>query len=114
MHGAKYNSMISEEIAGMRREIEQARELLLDAAGGLTTGFAGVCRVISESGPTPGTSAKLEREISAMVTALQFQDLLDQILGHALRRLDAIEVGLGIAAAPDVSETAARGRPVVE
>jgi len=94
----------------MRREIEQARELLLDAVGKLITGFGGVSRVIAESGPTSGTSAKLEREISAIITALQFQDLLDQILGHALRRLDAIEVELGIAAAPTVSETAPHGR----
>jgi len=113
MPGTKHNSMIGEEIAGMRREIDQARELLLDAIGKLTAGFAGVRDVIAESGQAP--SAKLDQEISAIVTALQFQDLLDQILGHALRRLDAIEGALGIVTeGSGAAETAPRGKPVAQ
>ena len=111
MPGAEHNSMIGEEIAGMRREIGQARELLVDAIDRLSAGFAGVRRVVGESGLA---SAKLDREMAAIVTALQFQDLLDQILGHALRRLDAIEGGVGATARTEGAEHAPHGQPVAQ
>lgn len=107
MSGAKHNSMIGEEIAGMRREIDQARELLRDAIGKLCAGFTGVTRVVAEAALAPGASANVDREISSIVTALQFQDLLDQILGQTLRRLDAIEAGLGMAGSTAAASEAA-------
>ena len=96
MPGRQHNSMIGEEIAGVRREIGQARELALDAVGKLSAGFAGVNRAIAEAKPARAVAAKLGREISAIVTAMQFQDLLDQVLGQALRRLEAIEAEVGV------------------
>jgi len=110
MVGAKHNSMIGEEIAGMRQEIGQARELLLDAIGKLCAGFSGVTRAVRETGLAPVASARIDREVSSIVTALQFQDLLDQILGQTLRRLDAIEAGLGIAVKPG-SASKGKGAP---
>jgi hypothetical protein len=60
------------------REIEQVRSILRHAIDGLVAEFG-------------------ERAFGAGVMALQFQDLSDQLLASALRRIDNVRVALGAA-----------------
>ena len=103
----------------MRREIGQVRELLRDAIEKLTAGFVNVGGLIRENARDPEFAAKADREVSAIVTALQFQDLLDQLLNHSLGRLEVIEAELQGATAPAAPVAGAEGarlnsRPVAQ
>src|SRR5437763_1374986 len=87
--------MIQEEINGMRREIGQARELLEDAVDKLTGGFERVSVLLHEYGGDGSVVTRVDGELGRLVTALQFQDLLNQLLGHVAARLDAVQAVIG-------------------
>ncbi len=83
-------------------------------------------------------AAQIEQEVDAAVTALQFGDLVAQLLNHAMVRVDAIGAALqridlldagqeggehvckprqfheGVSKAVMLADTASRGRPAVE
>ena len=94
------SSMIFDEILSMKRELGQARDLLRDAIGKLTTSFGNIDSLLGEIGEHEELKRKVDQEIGAVVTALQFQDMIDQLLNHTLGRLDAIERELGAGQTP--------------
>jgi len=75
----------------MRREIGQARDLVRDAVEKLLGSFDAVAAATRAGGLAPEVQARVQREIGTVVTALQFQDMVDQLLGHVLKRVEAIE-----------------------
>lgn len=90
--------MIVEEFSGIRREIGQARDLMRDAVEKLAVSFDAVARATAAGGLEPAAQARVRMEIGTLVTVLQFQDMADQLLGHVLKRVAAIEQGVGAAA----------------
>jgi hypothetical protein len=96
--------MISEELSGMRREIGQARDLMRDAVEKLLLSFTAISQAAEAANLDEAALARMQREVGVVVTVLQFQDMVDQILGHVLKRVDAIEAagegGDGGAAGP--------------
>lgn len=103
--------MIDEELSGMRREIAQARELLHDAVEKLVTSFMKISALAhAEVGKVAGgvsvqeakgLAACIKSEVDSAVTALQFQDMIDQLLNHTLKRLDILEQALTEAGGPE-------------
>ena len=96
--------MIQEEIAGIRREIDQARDLVRDAIEKLTAGFARIGELTAPGAVEDVRTSAILNEVSSVVTALQFQDMVEQLLVHTLKRLDAVEKAL------EAGETLAPGR----
>jgi hypothetical protein len=86
--------MIEEEIERTKLEIAESRDLLREAIERLSAGFANLGELLRASELEPGFAAAAAREVSAIVTALQFEDRLDQSLSRALGNLEAIEAGL--------------------
>ena len=93
--------MIQEELSGMRREIGQARELLRDAIEKLMLSFTAIGQAADVEGKAERSDARARviREVGVAVTALQFQDMVDQLLNHVLKRVDALEEEIGLEAA---------------
>lgn len=75
----------------MRREIGQVRELLRDAIEKLSDGFMRIDAVVAERSRDAGLAAEVRKQAADVVTTLQFQDMVDQLLNHTLKRLDVIE-----------------------
>ena len=102
--------MISEELSGMRREIGQARDLMRDAVDKLLQSFDAIAQAAQSGGLDPRASARVRQEIGTVVTVMQFQDMVDQLLGLVLKRVDALDAaGGGAAGAP-----ATAARPVAQ
>lgn len=83
--------MIEQELYEVRRDLEQARDLLHDAVDRLTASFTRIAALVDAAIMEGETAGPVQKEVGAVVVALQFQDLIDQLLGHALKRLDAME-----------------------
>lgn len=77
--------LVDEQLASSQREIADVRSILADAVARLMRDRCGTndCKVPSGD---VGTDT---------VTALQFQDLSDQLLAHASTRLDALRFEVG-------------------
>ena len=102
--------MIQEDITGMRREISQAIELVDDAIGKLTRGFDSMGESMARGMPA-NEAARIRGEVVKVATALQFQDMVDQLLRHALLRLDSLAEALGRAGAPGQAPAPGEARP---
>ena len=95
-----------------QQELEGADELLLDAIGRLVAAFGNIAALVREqsglaieawgAGPADaGNAGSLSRlraiaeqvdvEVNEAVTALQFQDLVGQKLGHVRERLQVLD-----------------------
>ncbi len=58
-------------------------------------------------------SAKIDSLVGKAVTALQFQDLVSQLMGHVVRRIDALDTVIGQLGELNVVLTSAMGEPDV-
>jgi hypothetical protein len=105
--------MIQEELSAMRRDVGQARELIRDAVEKLLLSFDVIARSAAEGELDERTRARMQREIGVVVTALQFQDMVDQLLNHVLQRMTMVEQGLGGSAGAADEARAADG-PVAQ
>ncbi|MEO8103798.1 MAG: hypothetical protein ABI790_14845 [Betaproteobacteria bacterium] len=71
--------LVDEQLESSQREIADVRSILADAVARLIRDRC--VRTDDENAPDAGTDT---------VTALQFQDLSDQLLAHAMHRLDVL------------------------
>ncbi|MCX8085763.1 MAG: hypothetical protein N3C63_02560 [Rhodocyclaceae bacterium] len=69
------------QFAASQGELDRAQGLLAEAIESLTASFHGLAT---------GT-AQHEAELAKAITALQFQDMVSQLLSHVARRLEALE-----------------------
>lgn len=94
----------------MRREIGQARDLMRDAVEKLLLSFTAIAQAAEAADLEKAALARLQREVGVVVTVLQFQDMVDQILGHVLKRVDALQAEGGADA--DAAAAPTKARPV--
>jgi len=87
--------MIERDLFEVQRDLGQARDLLHDAVDRLTSSFTRIAELIESAALECDTAGRVQKEVGAAVVALQFQDLIDQLLGHALKRLDAAQEPVG-------------------
>lgn len=95
----------------MRCEIRQAMELVDDAIGKLSTGFSAIGELLPRGLPESAPGVEIHAQVGKVVTALQFQDMVDQLLCHALVRLDALERKLEAAGTLARAPAPGRARP---
>ena len=155
------NSQLDEYFAGVHGELSQADRLVGDAVGDLVAGFKHISKLTRSqqeislaivqtaalaNGEDMGSllerqrviAGQLEQEVDAAVTALQFGDLVAQLLAHtrirvdaigtALQRIDLLDAGpegdelsgkplrfhAGVSRAVMVANAASRAKPVVQ
>lgn len=155
------NSQLDEYFAGVHGELSQADRLVGDAVGDLVAGFKHISKLTrsqqeislaivqtaalangGDMGPLLERqrviAGQLEQEVDAAVTALQFGDLVAQLLAHtkirvdaigtALQRIDLLDAGpggdelsgkplrfhAGVSRAVMVANAASRAKPVVQ
>jgi hypothetical protein len=83
--------MIEQKLYEASRDLGQARDLLHDAVDRLTASFTSIVALVDGLSLEGEAAKQVHREVGAAVIALQFQDLIDQLLGHALKRLDVAQ-----------------------
>lgn len=155
------NSQLDECFAGVHGELSQADRLVGDAVGDLVAGFRHISSLTRSqqeislaiaqtaalaNGGNMGSllerqrviAGQIEQEVDAAVTALQFGDLVAQLLAHtrirvdaigtALQRIDMLDAGpeggelsgkplrfhAGVSRAVLVANAASRAKPVVQ
>lgn len=155
------NAQLDEYFAGVHGELSQADRLVGDAVGDLVAGFKHISKLTRSQQETSlaimeaaafandesmgqllerqrGIAGQIEQEVDAAVTALQFGDLVAQLLAHTRTRVDAIASALqridlldagpegdeisgkplrfheGVSRAVMVANAASRAKPVVQ
>ncbi|MBI4292047.1 MAG: hypothetical protein HY661_11255 [Betaproteobacteria bacterium] len=124
--------LLDDYFAGIKNELNQADRLSGDAVGELVASFkhignltrsqqdialaiAAAALSAEPMGPLlerqTMIAGQIEREVDAAVTALQFGDLVAQLLDHAMVRVDAIGAALQRIASPDAAEDAGEPKP---
>lgn len=86
--------VLAAETGSARAELDQLRELLADAIARLVTSFGalyGLAERGQASAPGGGINADFARQVNDAVTALQFQDMANQLVGHIDSRVAVIE-----------------------
>jgi hypothetical protein len=119
--------MVNEELSSMRHEITQARNLLNDAIDRLVTSFMNIHALVQDADAertaaaanAPAIADRIAAEVASAITALQFQDIMDQLLNHTLKRVALVELTLNDAtegaSLPDGSGRPGTGaRPVYQ
>jgi len=85
---------LAAETRSARAELEQLKELLSDAILRLVTSFSalyGLAERGQATAPEGGINADFAQQVNKAVTALQFQDMANQLVGHIDTRVAAIE-----------------------
>ncbi len=86
-----------------RCELDRLRSLIDDAAGRLMSSFSEIGE-ISARQTGQAQSHDMERAVGNAISALQFQDMANQLVGHAAKRIELLERIAGtLARLPDVS-----------
>lgn len=78
------------ELDGATEDIARLQSLLSDAAETLLASFNAIDSLCRSGGETDAVSMHIQRA----VTALQFQDLASQLIGHTRQRLGYVEENL--------------------
>jgi hypothetical protein len=102
---------VARECAAIAADLERLKTLITDAGDRLLMSF----NTVSARLPTPGRSgaaADIAGAIGSAVTALQFQDMAAQLIGHAQRRLHVLMNCIEIDQANDPLFAATRAQPV--
>jgi hypothetical protein len=120
---ARYRELHAAQSRGARAELEKLERLLADAGARLVASFERLCaaaargvtyiapRAAANDAPGGGAAAAacagaddVARAAGEAVTALQFQDLASQLVGHTAARLEALERMAGeLARLPEAS-----------
>lgn len=96
IHDAQTNSA--------RSELTRLRSLIDDAAGRLMASFSEIGEISARDG-AHNQAQDMERAVGNAISALQFQDMANQLVGHAAQRIELLERLAGsLARLPDVSE----------
>ena len=83
---------VQDDLLGVCNDLERLLGLLSGACTELSEGFHGACALIEQQrqqqrGAPDAFLAVLEQRLSIAVTALQFEDMASQLVGHARRVL---------------------------
>lgn len=87
---ARFIEIHDEQARTARDELARLRSLIDDAAERLLSSF-NVIGEISARGMAQGASQDMEDAVGNAVSALQFQDMANQLVGHAARRIEVLE-----------------------
>jgi hypothetical protein len=79
------------ECALIENDLERLKSLINDAGDRLVISFNKVTAVLAELSVDHGQRDRMDHAVRGAVTALQFQDMATQLIGHAQRRLSVLE-----------------------
>ena len=121
---------VQDDLLGVCNDLERLLGLLSGACTELSEGFRGACALIEQQrqqqrsapgGAPDAFLAVLEQRLSSAVTALQFEDMASQLVGHARRvlrssaeRLAADAFGDDDDAAAPIDDAPRRPNPVTQ
>lgn len=96
IHGAQAQSA--------RADLDRLQSLIADAGERLMSSFNQIGELAAQQAPSPGAANEFEQAVANAVSALQFQDMAQQLAGHAARRIEVLERITGpLARLPDAS-----------
>lgn len=100
---ARFLEIHDTQVRNVRSELGRLRSLIDDAAERLLSSF-NVIGEISARRIEPGISQEMEDAVGSAVSALQFQDMASQLVGHAARRIEVLErIAAALGRMPQVS-----------
>lgn len=83
------------ECGAIVADLERLKKMIADAGDRLAESFDVVGALGQKAGCDEDERRRLAAAIAAAVTALQFQDMANQLASHAQRRLDTLQDSLG-------------------
>lgn len=96
IHGAQAQSA--------RADLDRLQSLIADAGERLMTSFNQIGELAVLQAPSADAANEIAEAVGAAVSALQFQDMAQQLAGHASRRIEVLERITGpLARLPDAS-----------
>jgi len=100
---ARFLQIHDTQARSARGELDRLRSLIDDASERLLSSF-GEIGEISARQVQPEQRQDMERAVGNAVSALQFQDMANQLLGHAVQRIELLErIAASLRRLPDVS-----------
>lgn len=100
---ARFIEIHDEQARSARAELDRLRSLIDDAAARLLSSF-NVIGEISARQIERGQAQAMEDAVGNAVSALQFQDMANQLVGHAVRRIEVLErIAASLGRLPEVS-----------
>ena len=79
------------ECAAIAADLERLKTLIADAGDKLLASFNDVAQRLPQMALPDPEKARLVASVTTAVTALQFQDMASQLVGHAQRRLNVLQ-----------------------
>lgn len=87
-----------------RADLDRLQSLIADAGERLMASFNQIGELASQQTPPPCAADAIANAVGDAVSALQFQDMAQQLAGHAARRIEVLERITGpLARLPDAS-----------
>lgn len=83
------------ECVAIAADLERLKQMLGEAGDRLALAFGVIGAARPRVGGTDGERRQFEHAVTTAVTALQFQDMATQLIGHAQRRLDVLQRCVG-------------------
>ncbi len=101
---ARFLEIHDTQASNARSELDRLRSLIDDAAERLMASFNEIGE-ISARQVMPSPMQDMEQAVGEAVSALQFQDMANQLVGHAVRRIELLErIAASLTRLPDLSE----------
>lgn len=89
---ARYLEIHAAQACGVRDELDRLRGLIDDAYERLMESFDAIGALVDQRGDTlPAINQNIARAVGNAVSALQFQDMATQLLGHTVQRIEVLE-----------------------
>lgn len=100
---ARFLEIHDAQARNARNELGRLRSLIDDASERLMSSFNEIGE-ISAHQLEPGSMQDMEIAVGNAVSALQFQDMANQLVGHAVQRIELLErIAASLARLPEVS-----------
>ena len=89
---ARYLEIHAAQACGVRGELDRLRGLIDDAYERLMESFDAIGALADQRGDTlPAINQDIARAVGNAVSALQFQDMATQLVGHTVQRIEVLE-----------------------